>query len=84
MGLIGAVELLADRPRNGRSIRAAGGGNWRAALQELGLINRAMADAVPCPPPVITEAEANDMFDMMEAAIDRTEAWVEKEGLRVT
>jgi len=85
MGLIGAVELVADKTtKRAFDPKHAVGATCVQHLQDLGLINRAMGDAVAlCPPLVITEAEINDMFDMMETAIDRTEAWVEKEGLRV-
>ena len=84
MGLMGAVELVADKKtKRAFDPRQQVGGTCVQYLQELGLINRAMGDAVAlCPPLVITEAEINDMFDMMEKAIDRTEAWVEKNGLR--
>jgi 4-aminobutyrate--pyruvate transaminase len=52
-------------------------------LQALGLINRAMGDSVAfCPPLIITEHEINEMFDMVGAALDQTEAWVRKENLR--
>ncbi len=52
-------------------------------LQELGLINRAMGDAIAfCPPLIITTDEIHEMFDMVEAGLDKTEAWVAKEGLR--
>ncbi len=84
MGLIGAVELVADKKtKRAFDPKLQVGGTCVQHLQEFGLINRAMGDAVAlCPPLVITEAEVNDMFDMMEKAIDRTESWVEKEGLR--
>jgi len=84
MGLIGAVELVADKKtKRAFDPKQAVGATCVQHLQELGLINRAMGDAVAlCPPLVITEAEINDMFDMMETAIDRTETWVEKEGFR--
>jgi 4-aminobutyrate--pyruvate transaminase len=49
----------------------------------LGLINRAMGDAVAlCPPLIISDDEIHEMFEMIEKAIDRTEAWVTKENLR--
>ena len=52
-------------------------------LQELGVINRAMGDSVAlCPPLIITTDEIHEMFDIVEAALDKTEAWVGKEGLR--
>ena len=52
-------------------------------LQELGLINRAMGDSVAfCPPLIITTEEIHEMFDMVGTALDQTESWVRKEGLR--
>jgi 4-aminobutyrate--pyruvate transaminase len=35
-----------------------------------------------CPPLIITEDEINEMFDIVETALDQTEAWVRKENLR--
>jgi 4-aminobutyrate--pyruvate transaminase len=84
MGLIGAIELVADKKsKRPFDPKKAVGPTCVTFLQELGLINRAMGDAVAlCPPLVITHDEINDMFDMVEKAIDRTEAWVAKENLR--
>ncbi|MDJ1157735.1 aspartate aminotransferase family protein [Chelatococcus sp. SYSU_G07232] len=83
-GFVGAVELVADKatkrafdPKQGVGARCA------AFAQDEGLIARAMGDAVAlCPPLVITEAEVEEMFDMLGRALDRTEAWVAKERLR--
>jgi 4-aminobutyrate---pyruvate transaminase len=42
-----------------------------------------MGDSVAfCPPLIITTEEIHAMFDMVAAALDQTEAWVRKEGLR--
>jgi 4-aminobutyrate--pyruvate transaminase len=84
MGLIGAIELVADKKtRRAFDAKKAVGPTCVNFLQELGLINRAMGDAVAlCPPLVITEEEVHDMFDMVDEALERTEAWVVKEGLR--
>ncbi len=84
VGLIGALELVADKvTKRAFDPKTAVGGKCVEFLQELGLINRAMGDAVAfCPPLIITADEINEMFDMVETALDRTEAWVRKEGLR--
>ena len=48
-----------------------------------GLILRSLVDSVAfCPPLIITEAQIDDMFDRFAKALDETEAWVEKNGLR--
>ncbi len=86
VGLMGALELVADKktkrafdPKKGVGATCVG------YLQELGLINRCMIDSlVFCPPLIITEDEVQEMFDMVETALDQTEAWVRKEGLRNT
>ncbi len=84
MGLMGAIELVADKKtKRAFDPKKAVGPTCVQFLQDLGLINRAMGDAVAlCPPLVITEAETHEMFDIVEKAIDQTEAWVTKEGLR--
>jgi 4-aminobutyrate--pyruvate transaminase len=49
----------------------------------MGVIARAMTDSLAfCPPLVITESEIHEMFDIVEKALDRVEAWVRKENLR--
>ena len=59
------------------------GPNCVATLQQLGLITRAMGDAVAlCPPLIITEDQIHEMFDMVESALDQTESWVHRENLR--
>jgi 4-aminobutyrate---pyruvate transaminase len=84
IGLIGALELVADKttkrafdPKKGVGMHAVN------VLTELGLINRAMGDSVAfCPPLIITEDQINEMFDIVAIALDRTEEHVRKEGLR--
>ena len=52
-------------------------------LEDLGVISRSMGDSLSfCPPLIITEDEINEMFDLVEKALDLTEAWVRKENLR--
>jgi 4-aminobutyrate--pyruvate transaminase len=86
VGLIGALELVADKATK----RAFDPGKTVAAmcvnfLQELGVINRAMGDSVAfCPPLIIATDEIHELFDIVEAALNKTEAWVSKEGLRAS
>ncbi|MGH6802105.1 MAG: aminotransferase [Methyloceanibacter sp.] len=84
MGLIGAVELVADkRTRRPFDAKRAVGATCVNFLQKLGLINRAMGDAVAfCPPLIISEDEINEMFDMTEKALDQTDAWVRRKNMR--
>ena len=84
VGLLGALEIVADKTTK-RSFepKHAVGMACVNFLQDLGVISRAMGDAIPfCPPLVITADEIDEMFDTVEVALDKTEAWVRKEGLR--
>ena len=83
-GLVGGVELVADR-RTKRSFDAKKGVG--AALARFaeghGAIVRAIGDTIAfCPPMIITESELNELFDRFEKALADTEAFVHKEGLR--
>jgi 4-aminobutyrate--pyruvate transaminase len=84
-GLIGAVELVADKASK-RSFDAAAGIGAAVvnAAQKHGLIVRGLAGDIVafCPPLIITEEQIGDMFDAMEKALDDVEAHVTKEGLR--
>ncbi len=84
VGLIGALELVADKKtRRAFDPKKMVGATCVNFLQELGLINRSMGDSVAfCPPLIITAEEIHEMFDMVGAALDQTEAWVRKENLR--
>ena len=83
-GLVGGVELVADRATK-RSFDAARGVGPQLTkfLEGRGAILRAIGDTIAiCPPMIITEAELNELFDRLELALADTEAWVAKEGLR--
>src|SRR5262249_60842743 len=77
IGLIGAVELVADKaskrgfdPKLGVTARCG------QFAQDVGLIVRALADSVAiCPPLVITPAEIEDMFDRLRAPRHPTGDW---------
>lgn len=84
MGLVGGVELVADKaskrsfdPKRGVALRAV---NF---AQEEGVISRAIAgDTVSiCPPLVISESEIDEMFARLTRGLDRTYAWARGEGL---
>ena len=84
-GLIGAVELVADKATK-RAFDASQGVGVAAMnnAQKHGLIVRAMGGDIVafCPPLIIDDAQINEMFDKFEKGLDDTEAWVSKEGLR--
>jgi 4-aminobutyrate---pyruvate transaminase len=84
LGLMGAIELVADKKtRLPFDVKKMVGQTCLAFLQELGVITRSMGDSLSfCPPLIITEDEINEMFDLVEKALDQTEAWVRKENLR--
>ncbi len=75
VGLLGAVELVADKtsktpfdPKIGAAAHAS------RLCEEEGLITRAIfGDALAfCPPLIITEAQVNDMFDALERGLNRS------------
>jgi 4-aminobutyrate--pyruvate transaminase len=84
VGLIGAVELTADK-KTKRNFEAAKGVGAKcgAFCQDEGLIVRALLhDRIAlCPPLVISEAEIGELFDRLTRALDRTLDWARAEGL---
>lgn len=83
-GLIGAVELVADK-KTKRAFEPKKGVGAIAAdiLQENGLIVRPMGDSIAfCPPLIISEAEINEMFDIVAKGLRILEERVLKENLR--
>ncbi len=84
VGLVGALELVADKPTKKAFEPASGVGAYCTARSEAhGLISRSLGDAMAlCPPLIISESEIDEMFDRLEKAIDDTESWVAKENLR--
>lgn len=87
LGLIGAIELVADKATK-RNFDAKKG---IAALcvkhcEAEGLILRGLAnDGVAiCPPLIISEAEIDLLFDSLTVALERTEADVASKNLRAS
>jgi 4-aminobutyrate--pyruvate transaminase len=83
-GLVGAVELVADKPTKRAFDPKSGVGVRAAALcEEEGLILRFLAGDVLslCPPLVITAQELDEMFDRLTRALDRTLDWAKRERL---
>ena len=74
VGLIGAIELVADKaskrsfdPSKGAAAKVVG-----LAQDEGVILRNLMGDGVAfCPPLIITEAQINDLFDMTERALDK-------------
>ncbi len=79
MGLIGAVELVADKASK-RSYPPADGVGPRAVrfAEDEGLIVRPLSGDVLslCPPLIITEEEIDALFDRLGRALDRTLDWL--------
>jgi 4-aminobutyrate--pyruvate transaminase len=84
LGLIGGVELVADK-RSKRSFSPQHGVGARAVqfAEAEGLIVRSVLGDVLtlCPPLVISTAEIDDLFDRLTRALDKTLDWVTRERL---
>ncbi|MGC3986905.1 MAG: aminotransferase [Pseudorhodoferax sp.] len=79
VGLIGAIELMADKAaRTPFAADRKAGYRFAALALEEGLIVRAMGDSIGlCPPLVITAAELADLFARLTRAMDRFDAEME-------
>jgi 4-aminobutyrate---pyruvate transaminase len=84
LGLIGGVELVADK-RSKRSFNPQHGVGGRVVrfAEEEGLIVRAVAGDILTlsPPLVINATQIEDLFDRLTRALDRTLDWVTRERL---
>ncbi len=81
VGLIGALELAPDRSPKGFATPGKVAAKAAAELLERGVITRAIVDSLAfCPPMIITEAEIDEMFAPVEAALDATLDWARAEG----
>jgi 4-aminobutyrate--pyruvate transaminase len=85
VGLLGGVELVADKAARTNFPAAKMVGMACANFaQEEGIFTRAMLNdrLAFCPPLIISEGEIDEMFDRFTRALDKTEEWVKREGLR--
>jgi 4-aminobutyrate---pyruvate transaminase len=84
-GLVGAIELVADKATKRSFAASVGlGGKAYALIQEEGLICRAVAgdNLALCPPLIITEEQINQMFDLFEKGLNRALALVDEGNWR--
>ncbi len=83
LGLVGAVELVADKgtKRSFDPFFGVGPRAVRFAEQEGLIVRFLMGDVISlCPPLIITPAEIGEMFDRLRRALDRTLDWVRRRG----
>jgi 4-aminobutyrate--pyruvate transaminase len=84
LGLVGAVELVADKTTK-RSFDAKAGVGARAVrfAEDEGLIVRFIAGDIVslCPPLIIAPDEIDELFDRLGRALDRTLDWAKREKL---
>ncbi len=84
LGLIGGVELVADKNTRRAFAPAHGVGAKAVQCAEAeGLIVRAvLGDVVTlCPPLIIGNTEIDELFDKLTRALDKTLDWVKRERL---
>lgn len=84
VGLIGGVQLMRDRDSRTPYAAADGVGPYLAdtAAVSRGVLLRASNDCLCFAPPlVITEAELDEMFARVKAALDDTLHWLSGQGL---
>jgi 4-aminobutyrate---pyruvate transaminase len=82
MGLIGALELVQDKPSKMPFDTAVAAGALAAELAlENGLIIRAAGDALAlCPPLIIETAQIDQLFDRLALTLDQTRAELKQRG----
>jgi len=78
VGLIGAVELVEDKPTGRPFAPARGVGAYCAGRCEAnGLIVRALGDTLAvCPPLIITDAQVDELFTKLAKSLDETWTWL--------
>ncbi|MEZ5559301.1 MAG: aminotransferase [Pseudomonadales bacterium] len=78
VGLIGAVELVADKATKEAFAPAkAVGAYCQSRCEANGLILRALGDSIAiCPPIIITDAQIDELFSKLETALDETLGWL--------
>lgn len=82
-GLIGAIEIVADKSSK-RSFAQAGraGAISVRIAQEEGLIYRAIGDQIAlCPPLIVTESDIHEIMARMKRTLERLEIAIAEEGI---
>ncbi|HEY2444732.1 MAG TPA: aminotransferase [Rhizomicrobium sp.] len=83
-GLIGAIELVADKKRKTSfpAANAVGAAAARFAEAEGVIVRPMLGDRIAlCPPLVIGEADIDELFDRFERGLDRSLDWIWQEGM---
>jgi 4-aminobutyrate---pyruvate transaminase len=83
LGLIGAVELVADKlGKRSFDVKLGVGARAVKFAEEEGLLLRFLASDVLslCPPLIITREEIDELFARLTRALDRTLDWIRSEG----
>ena len=85
MGLIGAIELVANKETGTPFVGGAVGGYAQKAAQDNGLLIRAVAGSSLgfCPPLIITNEQIDEMMAAVAIALDATLEHCKKENLLV-
>jgi 4-aminobutyrate--pyruvate transaminase len=84
VGLIGAIEMVADKAtkKNFEASKLVGTRCGQFCQEEGVIVRPLINDRIAlCPPLVITEGEIGELFDRFERGLNRTLAWVRAEGL---
>ena len=83
IGLIGALELVANKETGEAFVGGAVGGYAQKIAQDNGLLIRAVAGSSLgfCPPLIITTEQIDEMIEIVAIALDTTLAHCKKENL---
>jgi 4-aminobutyrate--pyruvate transaminase len=84
MGLIGALELVEDKPTKKPFDAAVAAGPLAADLAlDNYLVVRAAGDTLAiCPPLIIEDKEIDQLFDRLAATLDQTLAELKRRGVK--
>jgi 4-aminobutyrate---pyruvate transaminase len=83
VGLIGAIEMVADKAtkRNFEASKLVGTRCGQFCQEEGVIVRPLINDRIAlCPPLVITEAEINELFDRFERGLNKTLDWAVRSG----
>jgi putrescine aminotransferase len=83
VGFLGALELVAD-PASGRRFAPFGkaGQICRDLAVDTGVVIRAVGDTmIVAPPLIMTEAQIDELVDLVRSTLDRTALHIQRNGL---